>query len=353
MNGLDSLLRGVAMQKRKLTYLLGVAAVGINLLSGCSSVSDGYNSASTWLLGEESANEISAEKPRGKTGRSVTGSDGPAQSTASSGSSLKFDNKAGTVDQVAAKPSGKNSGLSINSEGGEYSDEVIRREGPVAAAPKKSDATEPVVKKAEPVKVEPVATIEAKAAPVVLSPPRTNESVDQIFRRRLEESWRQNVTPDMNGMKFNLGGSNPGPQSGVMPESTSGIVQASYGGGVSRGGALATTISFANGSSKLSSATSSQLKKVAVLQRQYGGVVKVVGYASSRTRDMDPVKHMVANLNISLSRAQSVAKELAKYGVPANMIQIEGAGDNNPVVGDEDMPSLEAANRRVEVYLGS
>jgi outer membrane protein OmpA-like peptidoglycan-associated protein len=86
------------------------------------------------------------------------------------------------------------------------------------------------------------------------------------------------------------------------------------------------------------------------LYKKRGGTVRVVGHASSRTKDLDPYQHRLVNLRISMDRANSVARGLRRLGIPANKIITEAKSDNNPVY-QEVMPAGEAGNRRVEIYL--
>jgi outer membrane protein OmpA-like peptidoglycan-associated protein len=118
-----------------------------------------------------------------------------------------------------------------------------------------------------------------------------------------------------------------------------------YGGGQPVG-----LVYFRDGSARLSSDDRKVLKQIAEMQRTYGGVVRVVGHASMRTGSMDLARHQQANQRISEARAEAVARQLTRYGVPAAAIQTVAAGDSQPVYA-EMMPTGEAANRRAEVYL--
>jgi outer membrane protein OmpA-like peptidoglycan-associated protein len=110
-------------------------------------------------------------------------------------------------------------------------------------------------------------------------------------------------------------------------------------------------IFFGEGSSSLSSDDLNVLKQIADMQRTNGGVVHVVGHASMGTSAMDS-RHQQANQRISEARANAVAQQLMRYGVPEGAIQTAAAGDTQPLYS-EAMPSGEAANRRAEVYLGA
>jgi len=110
------------------------------------------------------------------------------------------------------------------------------------------------------------------------------------------------------------------------------------------------TILFEDGSTRLGRQEMVILYKVAELHQRRGGTVRVVGHASSRTRNMDPDQHRSVNYGISVERASAVARQLAKLGVPSEMIVVSAMADEDPVY-HEVMPSGEAGNRRAEIYI--
>ena len=110
------------------------------------------------------------------------------------------------------------------------------------------------------------------------------------------------------------------------------------------------TILFSNGSSILDSRDRQILSDVARLQKQRGGTVHIVGHASQRTQNMDPVTHKMTNYQVSAKRAAQVAAELRRLGIGDDMVSTAAVGDNRPIYL-EVMPSGEAGNRRTEIYL--
>ncbi|MEQ8192845.1 MAG: OmpA family protein, partial [Rhodospirillales bacterium] len=111
------------------------------------------------------------------------------------------------------------------------------------------------------------------------------------------------------------------------------------------------TILFSNGSASLSSRDRQILGQVAQLQRESGGrPVVIVGHASSRTRNMNPVRHTNVNYRLSQTRANVVAQALGRYGISRQAMQVQAAGDTQPIYY-EVMPSGEAGNRRADVYI--
>ncbi len=112
----------------------------------------------------------------------------------------------------------------------------------------------------------------------------------------------------------------------------------------------ATSIPFAVGSAALNSSDRAQLKKVAELHEQFGGVVRVIGHASRRTRDMEFDAHKWVNFQLSLDRATAVSVELTRLGVPAQSMLVMARSDNEPLTY-EYMPKGEAENRRADIYI--
>lgn len=110
------------------------------------------------------------------------------------------------------------------------------------------------------------------------------------------------------------------------------------------------TIVFSNGSANISHNDRQILAEVGQLLRERGGSLHVVGHASARTRNMDPVQHKLVNFQVSADRADTVANELQQLGVPKGLITVAAASDSQPLYY-EIMPSGEAGNRRAEIYL--
>ncbi|MCW8914749.1 MAG: OmpA family protein [Magnetovibrio sp.] len=120
---------------------------------------------------------------------------------------------------------------------------------------------------------------------------------------------------------------------------------------VSVGGMLrVATIHFANNSAQLDQRDRSILGAVIQLQRERGGRVVVIGHASSRTKDMDYIKHQMVNFEISMHRASSIGAQLTSMGLNEQILEIQAVADSKPLFL-EVMPSGEAGNRRVEIYL--
>lgn len=113
---------------------------------------------------------------------------------------------------------------------------------------------------------------------------------------------------------------------------------------------LAATVEYAHGSAALSASDMQVLRAVAAEHKKVGGVITVVGHASSRTGDMSEVSHKLTNFEMSLRRAQQVAAALNRMGVAGRALFVGAVSDNEPSA-PEAMPSGEARNRRTEIFL--
>ncbi len=69
---------------------------------------------------------------------------------------------------------------------------------------------------------------------------------------------------------------------------------------------------FSNGSAQLGRDDARVVKQVAEMHRYYGGVVRLVGHASQRTGNMDPYAQDQVNYNVSLKRANAIARALTR-----------------------------------------
>jgi len=109
-------------------------------------------------------------------------------------------------------------------------------------------------------------------------------------------------------------------------------------------------VSFGHGSTQLSADDRLKVAQAANAVRSQGGVVRVVGHASSRTGDLAVGRHVLANFKASLDRATAVANELIQNGVDPSRVFVEAKGDAVPVYY-ESMPAGEAGNRRAEIFI--
>lgn len=110
------------------------------------------------------------------------------------------------------------------------------------------------------------------------------------------------------------------------------------------------TVYFDNGSSAVDSSYNAAIRQVVKTAKANNAEITVYGYASSRTRNTDPVSHKMANFKVSLERAQNVAGALRRAGMPADKISVEALSDTAPLY-QEVMPEGERLNRRAEIYI--
>ena len=110
------------------------------------------------------------------------------------------------------------------------------------------------------------------------------------------------------------------------------------------------TLSFRSGSSIVDRKALRKIKKIAEVAKTRNAKVKIVGHASTRTRDMPNSKHKLVNFVISDKRAQSVAKAFINYNFPKENLITEAVSDSKPLF-KENMPAGTQANQRTEIFL--
>jgi outer membrane protein OmpA-like peptidoglycan-associated protein len=116
------------------------------------------------------------------------------------------------------------------------------------------------------------------------------------------------------------------------------------------GARLVAVIYFGHSSAQLDGKDRGVLRDVVALQRQSGAAIRVVGHASAMTAVTDQISHDLANFEMSLKRANSVAAELIALGVARDRVRAEARSDKQPVY-HEFMSTGQAGNRRAEIFL--
>lgn len=360
------------------------------LLAGCSQVPDAINPVA-WYDAMAGNDEAEVKNPTNEL-EANRGAPPP-------GSSEGFPNLSRVDQQNAARQ-----GLAADTQGRQYSESMSRQgssgaqdslyaedkppEAPQVEAQQIAPAPQPkapvTTAAATPtpapnsenrVKLTPPARPQAPGATQTAAVPASNDySVDPAMGQRLAQQLaeiRARAADQGSLLPSNLSAGGQGSPTIVI---SSGGIETSQpiGGGLSNvatGGALSSgqilnsgalplpsgstrvaTIQFPNGSSALSSYDRKILSDVAKLQKQNNGVLRIVGHASQRTRNMDPSQHAITNLKVSEKRANRVANILRQMGVSSNQVLVAAVGDNQPVFL-EVMPSGEAGNRRAEIYL--
>ena len=110
------------------------------------------------------------------------------------------------------------------------------------------------------------------------------------------------------------------------------------------------TINFNSGSSQLTFKDIKKIKKVMKLANEKNAKVRIVGHASTRTKDMDLIKHKLANFTISDKRSHAVAKVFIDNKFPIGDLITEAVSDSKPIF-HESMPVGTNGNQRTEIYI--
>lgn len=115
-------------------------------------------------------------------------------------------------------------------------------------------------------------------------------------------------------------------------------------------GELVGVVYFSEKSSKLAPKARKVLEDIVLLQKQRGGVLRVIGHASGSPNPDDPVAGQVDKLELSLNRAQNVASAMIDLGARRKALELTAVSDTDPDY-DETTSAGEAGNRRVEIFL--
>ncbi|HLN24769.1 MAG TPA: OmpA family protein [Patescibacteria group bacterium] len=225
----------------------------------------------------------------------------------------------------------------------------------------------------------PVAAVAPVLHPPVAARPTGPESVEDAYRRRLAEFSSGTVSPavPMTASATSSAYSSPvasaapqltrpGSTSVVMggeevvhlvppshnkahssraPQGTRSL--ADYNDTGSAASFEVATLAFGEGTSDLSAAERVRLKDVAALYRQSGGNVRVFGRSSSPRLDTDPTGNQEANRSLALERADTVAAELVRLGVPARKIYSGAASDAQ----QPELSVSASAGESAEIYI--
>ncbi len=110
------------------------------------------------------------------------------------------------------------------------------------------------------------------------------------------------------------------------------------------------TIYFLSGSSNLSETDRRVIQQVADMARRTGGTLRIIGHSSVGPQDRYSERQQVVNYKVSLDRANSVASQIVRTGIPRDRMKVTAEGDRNPIYS-ESSPNGAAGNRRTEIYL--
>jgi outer membrane protein OmpA-like peptidoglycan-associated protein len=181
-------------------------------------------------------------------------------------------------------------GLASDRANARHSDEILRNAAMADGAPPPVAAPKPAVPAAPaPVAVEPPAAAPAAAPAPVLTAP--------------------NAKPTKAGKKVGAGASSA-PASSLLSAGQAGIVD------------------FTAGSAKVEASQRAKLSNLAALQKETKGRIRIIGRAANDelAKIADPTTRIIRLFDLSLRRAQAIAAELAKMGVPTDALLVEGKG---------------------------
>lgn len=356
-------------------FFAGAMFVALSGMAGCSSVPDAvnptqwYKSTVDFFAGEDSEGKVEDE------GRTQT-----AEATPVPGEDKPFPKLSSVPERPSAPVQG---GLVADTQKRKYA-EPIARQGeatemlaaqPPAPPPAPSAEAAPMVSAIQPappaMPAAPVASapIPTPSSPdfasiqpraIELTPPASAPALPANSMASIADDPYTTVVVSSDGVEMADGtiaapaptmASEAMPRFSVAPSTGAPAITTSLQRQTQTGisGTKVATILFQNGSSGLSDHDRRILNEVVRLHQQRGGKITVVGHASSRTRDMDPVNHKMVNYRLSADRAAKIAAELRNMGLDPETLVVDARSDSMPMYY-EIMPSGEAGNRRAEIY---
>lgn len=105
---------------------------------------------------------------------------------------------------------------------------------------------------------------------------------------------------------------------------------------------------FAEGSSEIDPGQVAKLRPVVRLLRQQGGALQIVGYASRQAAG-ETAEGKIANFNLSLDRANAVARALMRLGAKPSELVVSAEGEGAPPITVAGVSGA-AADQRADVY---
>jgi outer membrane protein OmpA-like peptidoglycan-associated protein len=338
--------------KKLVLRLAAVVAVGVGA-SACSDVPD-WVDATTWFNDGTKAPDLAdiPQKPAASTPddqKQVADSLAADRARANySAEQLKAGNDPSTAPPPAPAP--VDSGAATPSAAG--GDSAPAAEPSQAAA----EQTAPAQPPAAPV---PASTEQADAAsttPAAPAPAPAAAQNDSLgFRPSaappLDPSVTQFMSPTLAARYHQTASASTTTTAGALSAAPA---VASAAGPVSGGATPAAIVFFPGDGTALNAAARAKVHEIVATFQSNGGqgFIKVVGHSSSRTPDMPVEAHQKLVFQRSQDRADAVAKELIREGVPAAKVLVEAVGDSQPIYY-ESMPKGEAGNRRAEIFFQS
>ncbi len=328
----------------------GVAALlaTLAIVGGCTWMPDAvnpvewYKGAKGWVTGDKAETDAAAAKP-------MPGADKSFPKL----SSVPQRPSAESRRQIAAERERMAQSLVADRDQARYTDEVLRQ-GAVDAA----SAPPAPARVTPPARVMPRRKVAAPAPPRPVVAPPPARRVARAPAPTPPKPARRSTPPKFPALSFgappadvvaSLGGGRRSSALPVRPGAPA-IASAQPVPGLGFGTGPLATVRFAVGSARLGAKARREVRRAYRAYRSRGGILRVVGHASSRTRDLDLVRHQMVNFNVSLDRANAVARELMRLGVRSTSISVDAASDSAPIFF-EVMPAGEAGNRRAEIHL--
>ena len=239
------------------------------------------------------------------------------------------------------------SGLISDSNNSQYTQQV-RRQDPIEVRPVKD------VSNLEKSINEPPPPIAVPSSPVIQSNLEEDSTslAERLGKTALNsnQSISEPLSGDLSPSQVSVTEKDPSSEILSTLPSTSPKSLREFNKNAYRVSSLVATINFKSGSSRLDNSDKRIIDEVVKLHSKNGGVIRVTGHASSRTQNLDRLKHKLANFNISMQRANVVATELIQKGIPAGNLYVGAMSDNEPVFY-EVMPNGEYGNQRAEIYM--
>jgi flagellar motor protein MotB len=84
--------------------------------------------------------------------------------------------------------------------------------------------------------------------------------------------------------------------------------------------------------------------------QQMGGRVRVIGHSSMGAWTLNSLRREAVNFKMSMKRANAVAKELIRQGIPPENMEVVAEGDRYPVYAETSQVGA-AHNRRTEIFI--
>jgi outer membrane protein OmpA-like peptidoglycan-associated protein len=135
------------------------------------------------------------------------------------------------------------------------------------------------------------------------------------------------------------------PQAPAVPQPAAPQARLPSGGNVQ-----VAVIQFGQGAASLTGNDFAVLQKVAEIQRNNRGTVRIVAHAQQDAYGSSADQVARANYEVSRQRALAVANQLVRLGVPASRIVAEAASDAEPAFETTSARGI-AANRRAEIFV--